>query len=94
MTVQNIQPVNPTPLSEAMTVANPNQRSVEDAEAFAFANQVGSNSVSSVNSGTPDFSNATMNDVNKVVSDGIVINIINEGGRMCQELKEIMEEQN
>lgn len=93
MSVQNIQPVNPTPLPGAMTVANPNQRTVDDVEAFAFAQQVGSNSVSSVGSEKKDFSNATMEDVDKAIFQGILMDGVNKAAEDRQKLKEAMEEQ-
>ncbi len=93
MSVQTIQPVNPTPLPGAMTVANPNQRAVDDADAVAFAQQVGSNSVSSVNGGKQDFSGATMKDVQKAISEGIIMQAVNQAAEDRQKLKEVMEEQ-
>jgi hypothetical protein len=93
MSVQPIQPVNPTPLPGAMTVANPNQRTVNDVEAVAFAQQVGSNSVSSVGSEKQDFSNATMEEAMKLISESILFQGLNQAADDRQKMKEAMEEQ-
>jgi hypothetical protein len=93
MSVQNIPPVNAVPLPGAMTVSVPNQRTVDDAEAVAFAQQVGSSPVSSVNDGKTN-SSITMKDVQKMLTEGITMNIANEAARQRQELQDIMEEKN
>jgi|LakMenEpi03Aug12_release.lakeMendotaPanAssembly.Ray.scaffolds.fasta_scaffold164027_3 hypothetical protein len=83
MNVQSVPPVAPSSLPRAVTVENPNQRPVDDAEAAAFAQQVESK---------PDYSNATMKDVEKVLTEGITINAANDMARQREELKQVMEE--
>jgi hypothetical protein len=94
MNVETIQPVHSATLPEAMTVANPNQRTVDHADATAFAQMVGNKASSTVGSGEPDFSNATMETVNDYVLNSIVMRGVYQSAEHRQQIREDTEEQN
>lgn len=86
----NITPINPVaskPPAESLSVADSARREISDGEATTFAKEVASAPEK------PDFSKATLNDVSKALSEGIVMNMVNEAERQRQELKEVNEQQ-
>ena len=86
MSINSISPVESTPPSQSLSVGNSPTREVSD--------QVASDFEKSLKTEKPDFSKATMEDVKKFQTEGILNNIINDSARQRQELKEAMEEQN
>lgn len=84
MSISQIAPVSSKSPAEATATDGFQSRQVSDAESADFANQVlGAKSTQSV----------SMDDVEKVMTEGIVNNIVNEAARQRQELKEAMEDQ-
>jgi hypothetical protein len=86
MSINQINPVESTPPSQSLSVGNSPTREVSDKEVSEFEK--------SLKAGKPDYSKATLEDVKKIQTEGIINNIINDSARQRQELKEVMEEQN
>lgn len=89
MSITGISPVEAKPPAESLSVPDSARREVSPSEADDFAKIVQADAPAK-----PDYSKATMKDVQKMQVEGIVNNIVSEAARQRQELKEIMEEQN
>jgi len=89
MNIPGISPVEAKPPAESLSVPDSARREVSSTEAENFAKTVQPDPPAK-----PDFSAATMKDVEELQFDGIINNIISESARQRQELKDIMEEQN
>jgi hypothetical protein len=89
MTIDPISPVAAKPPAESLSVPDSARREVSLTEEAEFAKTVQADAPAK-----PDFSKATIDDVNKAMADGVLNNLIDQMARQRQELKEAMEEQN
>lgn len=89
MTIDQISPVVAKPPAESLSVPDSARREVSLTEEAEFAKTVQADAPAK-----PDFSKATIDDVNKAMADGVLNNLIDQMARQRQELKEAMEEQN
>jgi hypothetical protein len=89
MSIDQISPVAAKPPAESLSVPDSARREVSLTEEADFAKTVQAEAPAK-----PDFSKATMEDVNKVMAEGVMNNLIDQMARQRQELKEAMEEQN
>ena len=89
MTITGISPVEAKPPAESLSVPDSARREVSSTQADHFAKTVQPDPPAK-----PDYSKASMKDVQEAQVQGILNNIVSEAARQRQELKEIMEEQN
>lgn len=83
MSINQISPIAPMPPSQSLSVGDSPTQEVSDKVASEFEK--------SLETGEPDFSKATMEDVNKALTLGVVNNIMNQEAEQRQKLAAVIE---